>query len=437
MALRIEDYAIIGDCETAALVGRDGSIDWLCWPRFDSGACFAALLGTPKNGRWRIAATAADAVVSRRYRPDTLILETRVETKSGVATIIDFMPLRGARSHLIRLVTGERGSVSFCTELVIRFGYGEVVPWVTRTERHDLRAVAGPDMLLLQTSVALRGKNFKTFGEFSVQAGETASFVLTYAPSHLPDPPSVDPLKLLHETEEFWRNWSATCDVDGPWTQDIKRSLITLKALTYAPTGGLVAAPTTSLPEQLGGERNWDYRYCWLRDATLTLLAFMNTGYYDEARAWRDWLLRAVAGSPDQMQIMYGLAGERRLVELELPWLSGYEDSVPVRVGNDAHRQLQLDVYGELLDALHQARKGSLGPDDAGWALQIAILQHLEQRWRDPDHGIWEVRSDPRPFHVFEGDGVGRIRSGDQERGKLAVHRSGRALAPVAGRDSR
>ncbi len=398
MPLRIEDYAIIGDCETAALVGRDGSIDWLCWPRFDSAACFCALLGSPENGRWAIAPTSPSARITRRYRPDSLILETRCETDSGVAKLIDFMPPRGTRSDLIRIVIGERGSVAFATELVIRFGYGEIVPWVTRSEQGDLRAVAGPDTLLLRSSVALRGKNLKTVGEFTVGAGERAAFVLTYAPSHLPDPPAVDSFKLLQETEQFWREWSSTSKIDGPWTEAVKRSLITLKALTYAPTGGLVAAPTTSLPEQLGGPRNWDYRYCWLRDATWTLLAFMNTGYHEEARAWRDWLLRAVAGSPNQMQIMYGLAGERRLMEHELPWLPGYEQSLPVRIGNDAHRQLQLDVYGELLDALHQARKGGLAPDESGWALQIAILAHLEQCWREPDHGIWEVRSEPEHF---------------------------------------
>src|SRR5215470_8365753 len=398
MPLRIEDYAIIGDCETAALVGRDGSIDWLCWPRFDSAACFCALLGSPENGHWAIAPRSASARITRQYRPDTLILETRCETDSGVATLIDFMPLRGNRSHLIRIVAGERGSVTFATELVVRFGYGKIVPWVTRTEQGDLRAVAGPDMLLLRSSVALRGKNFRTVGEFTVSAGEKLAFALTYAPSHLPDPPAVDPFQLLQATEQFWREWSSTCNIDGPWAPAVKRSLITLKALTYAPTGGLVAAPTTSLPEQLGGPRNWDYRYCWLRDATWTLLAFMNTGYHEEARAWREWLLRAVAGSPNQMQIMYGLAGERRLTEHELSWLPGYEQSLPVRIGNDAHRQLQLDVYGELLDALHQARKSALAPDESGWALQIAIMAHLEECWREPDHGIWEVRSEPEHF---------------------------------------
>src|SRR5262245_8739287 len=398
MPLRIEDYAIVGDCETAALVGRDGSIDWLCWPRFDSAACFCALLGSRENGRWAIAPTSASARITRRYRPDTLILETRCETDSGVANIIDFMPLRGNRSHLIRIVVGERGRVAFATELVIRFGYGEIVPWVTKTERGDLRAIAGPDMLLLRSPVALHGKNLKTVGEFTVEAGESVPFVLTYAPSNLPDPPAVDPLQLLQATEQFWRDWSSAHKVDDQWTQAVRRSLITLKALTYAPTGGLVAAPTTSLPEQLGGPRNWDYRYCWLRDATWTLLAFMNTGYHEEARAWREWLLRAVAGSPNQLQIMYGIAGERRLMEHELSWLPGYEQSLPVRIGNDAHRQLQLDVYGELLDALHQARKSALAPDESGWALQIAIMAHLEECWREPDHGIWEVRSEPEHF---------------------------------------
>jgi GH15 family glucan-1,4-alpha-glucosidase len=398
MPLPIEDYAIIGDCGTAALVGRDGSIDWLCWPRFDSGACFAALLGSPEHGRWRIAPASPTAKVTRRYRPHTLILETRFETESGIATLIDFMPLRGERSHLIRLVTAERGSVLFATELVIRFGYGEIVPWVTRTEERALRAVAGPDMLLLRASAELRGENFKTVGEFSVGEGETASFVLTYGPSHRPDPPAVDPFKLLHETERFWREWSAICQITGRCTEAVKRSLITLKALSYAPTGGLVAAPTTSLPEQLGGERNWDYRYCWVRDATWTLLAFMNTGYLEEASAWRAWLMRAVAGSPDQMQIMYGLAGERRLSEFELPWLPGYENAAPVRIGNGAHRQLQIDVFGELADTLHQARSAGLAPDASGWALELAVLQHLEGCWREPDHGIWEVRSEPEHF---------------------------------------
>ncbi|HWM45911.1 MAG TPA: glycoside hydrolase family 15 protein [Xanthobacteraceae bacterium] len=399
MPLPIEQYAMIGDCETAALVGRDGSIDWLCWPRFDSSACFAALLGNYENGRWQIAPRAEAARVSRRYRPDTLVLETHFETKEGSATLVDFMPQRGARSHLIRQVVGVRGHVRFATELVIRFGYGEIVPWVTRTP-DGLRAVAGPDMIRLRTSVPLHGENFKTVGAFEVAPGETKSFVMSYGPSHLADPESVEPAELLHGTEQFWRDWISKAEVEifGPWADAVRRSLITLKALTYGPTGGLVAAPTTSLPERLAGARNWDYRFCWLRDATMTLLALMNTGYYDEARAWRDWLLRAVAGTPAQMQIMYGIAGERRLTETELSWLPGYEGAVPVRIGNDAHRQSQLDVYGELLDALHQARERGLAPSDFGWALQGVVLDHLEKMWRQPDRGIWESRGAPQHF---------------------------------------
>ena len=396
MPLRIEDYALIGDCETAALVGRDGSIDWLCWPRFDSGACFAALLGTPEHGRW-IIAPASEARVTRRYRGDTLILETRFETDEGAATLIDFMPRRGARSHLVRQVVGERGTIRFATELVIRFGYGEIVPWVTRT-KDGLRAVAGPDMVRLRTEVALHGENLKTKGAFDVRAGETQSFVLGYGPSHLPDPEPIEPEDALKDTEKFWREWSARAELPEKASAAAKRSLITLKALTYAPTGGLVAAPTTSLPERLGGERNWDYRFCWLRDATMTLLALMNTGYYDEARCWRDWLLRAVAGTPAQMQIMYGIAGERRLTELELPWLPGFEGSKPVRIGNAAHMQLQLDVYGELLDALHQAREHGLAPNEFGWDVQRAVLEHLEKIWDQPDRGIWETRGPPQHF---------------------------------------
>jgi GH15 family glucan-1,4-alpha-glucosidase len=398
MALRIEDYGLIGNCETAALVGRDGSIDWLCWPRFDSGACFAALLGTPEHGRWLIAPSAPGARVTRRYRPDTLILETRFETDSGTATLTDFMPLRDEHPCLVRLVTCEKGSVPFATEFLVRFGYGDTVPWVTKTADGRISALAGPDKLILQSSVDLYGENLRTIGQFTVSEGETASFVLTYAPSNLPDPPSADPLALLTDTEKFWRDWTAQCEMTGPWAEVVKRSLITLKAMTYMPTGGVVAAATTSLPEQIGGQRNWDYRYCWVRDATLTLLALMNTGYYESARAWRAWLLRAVAGSPEQMQIMYGLAGERRLYEVEIPWLPGYEKSAPVRIGNGAHQQTQLDVYGELIDALHQARKGGLAAEHSGWELQLAILRHLEKQWREPDQGIWEVRSGPKHF---------------------------------------
>jgi GH15 family glucan-1,4-alpha-glucosidase len=398
MMLSIEDYALIGDCETAALVGRDGSIDWLCVPRFDSEACFAALLGTPDNGRWLLAPTDPEAKVTRRYRPDTLILETRFETDSGAATVTDFMLPQEGRAHLMRLVTCESGTVEFETEFVVRFGYGEAVPWVTKLPDGRIRAVAGPSKVVLQSTIELRGEDFKTKGKFTVKAGETASLALTYTNSYWPDPPAISPQKLLANTEQFWQDWSSQCGFTGPYTDVVKRSLITLKAMTFAPTGGVVAAATTSLPEQFGGPRNWDYRYCWVRDATLTLLALMNTGFYQEARAWREWLLRAVAGSPSQMQIMYGIAGERRLYEVELPWLEGYEKSPPVRIGNAAHQQTQLDVYGELADALHQARKGGLAPEKSGWEVQTAILEHLEKEWDKPDEGIWEVRSGPEQF---------------------------------------
>src|SRR5262245_12800893 len=392
MALRIEDYALIGDCEAAALVGRNGSIDWLCWPRFDSDACFAALLGTRDNGRWIISPRDESARVTRRYRDNTLILETRFETADGAATLIDFMPLRDSQSNVIRLVVGERGKLAMRTELVIRFGCGAIVPWVTRMEDGGLRAIAGPDMLVVHTPVALRGEDLRTVGEFMVSAGETLPFVLAYAPSHLPPPKPPVPAAALKVTEEFWTEWAGRCQAGELWPEAIVRSLLTMKALTYAPTGGIIAAPTTSLPEQFGGPRNWDYRYCWLRDATLTLLAGMNAGYYEEAHAWREWLLRAVAGSPHQMQIMYGLAGERRLTEYEVPWLCGYENSRPVRIGNAAHGQLQLDVYGEVMDALHVARCGALAASGSGWDLQRELLNHLERIWREPDEGIWEVR---------------------------------------------
>ena len=398
MALPIEDYALIGDCETAALVGRDGSIDWFCTPRFDSEACFAALLGTPDNGRWLIAATDERVKISRRYRPRTLILETQFQTESGSATLIDFLYPREAHPHLVRLVVGEKGTIEFATEFVVRFSYGEAVPWVVTLPDRRLRAVAGPNKLILQSNIALIGEDLRTKGKFTVSEGETASFALTYAESFLPDPPPVDTQKLLTETEAFWQDWTSQCQVKGPYADMVKRSLITLKAMTYAPTGGVVAAATTSLPEHFGGPRNWDYRYCWVRDATLTLLALMNTGYFGEARAWREWLLRAVAGSPEQMQIMYGIAGERRLYEVELPWLPGYENSTPVRIGNAAHQQTQLDVYGELLDALHQARKGGLAPEESGWELQLESLKHLDDAWQKPDEGIWEVRSGPENF---------------------------------------
>jgi GH15 family glucan-1,4-alpha-glucosidase len=392
MSARIEDYAMIGDCESAALISRGGSIDWLCWPRFDSDACFAALIGTRDNGRWLVAPSDPAARVTRRYRGDTLILETRFETAEGAVTLIDFMPLRDAHCNLVRLVVGERGVVRMRTELVIRFGYGAIVPWVTRLADGALRAVAGPDMLVLHAPVDLHGEALTTVGEFTVTAGQRLPFVLTYCASHRPPPRAPNPQAALAATESFWVDWAAHCDAVEPWREAIVRSLLTLKALTYAPTGGIIAAPTTSLPEQPGGPRNWDYRYCWVRDATLTLLALMNAGYYGEAEAWREWLLRAVAGSPQQMQIMYGIAGERRLSEWALPWLVGYESSTPVRVGNAAHSQLQLDVYGEVMDALHVARRGGLAASDSGWAVQLALLAHLETIWAEPDEGIWEIR---------------------------------------------
>jgi GH15 family glucan-1,4-alpha-glucosidase len=398
MSGRIEDYAIIGDCRSAALVGRNGAVEWLCWPRFDSDACFAALIGTPGNGRWIIAPRDPTARITRRYRGDSLILETRFETAEGAATLIDFMPMSDSRSDIVRLVVGERGALAMRIELVMRFGYGAIVPWVTRLENGGLRAVAGPDMLILHTPVGLHGEGLKTVGEFVITPEHTVPFVLTYGRSHLPPPSPPNPSAVLAATESQWTEWASRCRAGELWPDAIIRSLLTLKALTYAPTGGIIAAPTTSLPEQLGGARNWDYRFCWLRDATLTLLSLMNGGYFEEAHAWREWLLRAVAGSPDQMQIMYGIAGERRLTEWQVPWLAGYEGSKPVRIGNAAHEQLQLDVYGELMDALHVARRSGLSVSGSGWDLQRAFLDHLEAIWRKPDQGIWEVRGPPCHF---------------------------------------
>jgi GH15 family glucan-1,4-alpha-glucosidase len=398
MASRIEDYAVIGDLSTAALVGRDGSIDWLCWPRFDSDACFAALLGSPEHGRWLVGPADGTARITRRYRPNTLILETRFETADGSATLIDFMPPRTDGSHLVRMVVGERGKVNIRTELVLRFGYGATVPWVTRVDDQTLQGLAGPDTVLVRSDVHLRGENFKTVGDFIVSAGETTSLVLTYVPLHTPMPKPLDPQHALATTERYWTRWAAKSKIGGRWKDAVTRSLITLKALTYDPTGGMVAAVTTSLPEQIGSERNWDYRFCWLRDATLTLLALMNAGYYEEAGKWRGWLLRAVAGSPDQMQIMYGIGGERRLTEWIADWLPGYENSAPVRIGNAAHDQVQLDVFGEMMDAVHQARLGRLAPSESRWDLQREFIGRLEQIWSNTDCGIWEVRGEKRHF---------------------------------------
>jgi GH15 family glucan-1,4-alpha-glucosidase len=389
---------MIGDCEAAALVSRNGSIDWLCLPRFDSDSCFAALLGEPKDGRWQIAPCAPAEVTDRRYREGTLILETTFTNAEGSVRLTDFMPPKGQASDVIRIVVGIEGRVRMRSELVIRFDYGRAVPWVSRLENGVLRAIAGPNMLLLSTPVSLRGKDMKTVGEFTVAAGDQVPFVLTHAPSYLPIPVLPDPFSALADTEQFWRKWSSTYQGAGKWSQVALRSLITLKALTFLPTGGIVAAPTTSLPEKIGGSRNWDYRFCWLRDATLTLLALMGSGYFQEASAWRDWLVRAVAGNPDQLQIMYGVAGERRLREWEVPWLRGFGNSKPVRIGNAAHGQLQLDVFGELMDALYQARRGGLPASEPAWDMERALLQHLASIWQRPDSGIWEIRGEPRHF---------------------------------------
>ncbi|MGH7480556.1 MAG: glycoside hydrolase family 15 protein [Longimicrobiales bacterium] len=398
MPARIEDYALLGDCETAALVSRDGSIDWLCWPRFDSCACFAALLGGPEHGRWRIAPGAPAPRVQRRYRGDSLILETDFETDDGVVTLIDFMPPRGTCSDIVRMLVGRTGSVAMRMDLTLRFDYGRSVPWISRLEDGGRRAISGPDMVVLRSDVAVHGEDLSTVAEFTVSEAETVSFVLTYSASHKPEPDPVDPHDALADTETFWSGWAEACTYEGEWEEAVRRSLVTLKGLTYRPTGGIVAAPTTSLPEQLGGSRNWDYRFCWLRDATLTLLALMGAGYFEEAEAWRVWLLRAAAGSPSQIQIMYGIGGERLLREWEVPWLPGYEHSSPVRIGNAAHEQLQLDVFGEVLDALHHAREGGLSGNDEAWSLQRALVNHLESVWHRPDEGIWEVRGEPQQF---------------------------------------
>jgi GH15 family glucan-1,4-alpha-glucosidase len=394
---RIEDYGVVGDTHTAALVGRDGSVDWLCFPRFDSGACFAALLGDEHHGRWLLAPAGGVRRVSRRYRPGSLVLETDFETEDGTVRIIDCMPPRQKHPNLVRIVEGLAGRVPMRMQLVVRFEYGSIVPWVNH-RRHVLSAVAGPDALTLRSPIETRGKDLTTVAEFAVGAGESAPFVLTWHVSYERAPRAIDPHRTVAETEAWWREWSSRCSYEGEWRDAVERSLIVLKALTYAPTGGIVAAATTSLPEQLGGVRNWDYRYCWVRDATFALYALMMAGYTAEAGAWRDWLLRAVAGQPKQMQIMYGVAGERRLTELELGWLPGYEGSAPVRIGNGAALQYQLDVYGELMDSLHQARRAGLPPRPPAWHVQRVLLDFLESSWREPDEGIWEVRGRRRHF---------------------------------------
>jgi GH15 family glucan-1,4-alpha-glucosidase len=399
----IEDYALIGDCVTAALVARDGSIDWLCWPRFDSDACLAALLGNEKNGHWLITPVEPVLSVERRYRGDTMVLETLFETASGSVALIDFMPMGGAlagpRTAIIRLVEGRRGKVPMRFHLTLRFDFGSSVPWVNQLEDgQGISAIAGPHRVTLRSPIPVHGEHLSHVADFTVARGQTVPFTLCYSRSHRPPPRALRPRHALSVTEAYWREWSAKCRYTCAWREPVMRSLLTLKALTFRETGGIVAAPTTSLPEQIGGNRNWDYRFCWLRDATLTLLALMHAGYYDEAHAWRDWLHRSVAGSPDQLQIMYGIAGERRLSEMEVPWLPGYAGSKPVRIGNAASDQLQLDVYGEVMDALHIARDSGLAEPESAWDLQIKLVERLEQIWSHPDEGIWEVRGGRRQF---------------------------------------
>jgi GH15 family glucan-1,4-alpha-glucosidase len=397
VALPIEDYGLIGDTHTAALVGRDGSIDWLCLPRFDSDACFAKLLGDESNGYWRIAPVDDPTAVRRRYRGESLVLETEMETADGVVRIVDCMPIREDHPQVVRVAVGLSGRVDMRTRLVMRFGNGTVVPWVRRTGSL-VCAIAGPDALSLWTPAHTHGQDMTTVANFALREGDVMPFVLTYYPSHVEAPRPVDPRFALEDTQMWWEDWASTLQFEGPWRDAVMRSLVTLKALTYSPTGGIVAAPTTSLPETLGGVRNWDYRYCWLRDATLTLESLMRGGYFEEAMAWRNWLLRAVAGDPADLQIMYGTAGERNLVEREVPWLKGYENATPVRVGNAAAGQFQLDVYGEVMSALYVASRVGGRLSDTAWALQTVLMGFVEEKWSEPDDGIWEVRGPRRHF---------------------------------------
>ncbi|MFD1930520.1 MULTISPECIES: glycoside hydrolase family 15 protein [Nonomuraea] len=395
--MRIEDYALIGDMQSAALVARDGSIDWLCLPRFDSPSCFAALLGKESNGHWWLGPAGRPVADRRRYRDETLILETEYDTPTGTVRVIDFMPPRDRNPDVVRIVEGVSGTVEMSTQIRIRFDYGRIVPWVRRSDG-NLQAVGGPDSIWLHSPVPLKGGDYAHRATFHVKEGERLSFVFTWHPSHEPMPRLVSAEDHLVQTEELWAEWVGQCTYKGPWRDAVVRSLITLKALTYAPTGGIVAAPTTSLPEDLGGVRNWDYRFCWLRDATMTLDALIGSGYLDEAASWRAWLLRAIAGRPQDLQIMYGVAGERRLPEMELGWLDGYEDSRPVRIGNGAVNQLQLDVYGEVLNCLYLSRTSGLAPDDRAWSIQRELLDYVEEHWDEPDEGLWEVRGPRRHF---------------------------------------
>ena len=397
--LPIEDYGLIGDCRTAALVGRNGAVDWLCWPRFDSASCFSALLGNASHGRWSIEPASAGATSTRSYRGDTMVLETVVETTDGDFAIIDFMPVSAPESSLVRIVEGRRGRPAVRMNMTLRFDYGSSIPWVTRLpDESGIVAIAGSNLVVLRSTTELRGEAMSTAANFTLREGERVSFVLTYGPSYRPPPAGFDPDAALRDTEAFWRAWSARCTYRGHRRDAVVRSLLTLKSMTCGETGGIVAAPTTSLPEQLGGPRNWDYRYCWVRDATLTLEALMGAGYYEEAGDWRNWLLRAVAGSPNDLQIMYGIAGERQLAEWEVPWLPGYQGAAPVRVGNAAAGQLQLDVWGEMSDALHLACEGGLASSGPAWSLLRAALEHLETIWNMPDDGIWEVRGGRQHF---------------------------------------
>ncbi len=394
---RIEDYAFLSDTQSGALVSRAGSVDWMCLPRFDSGACFAALLGKKENGCWLLRPKGKIKKCTRRYRGDTLILETELQTAQGTIRLIDFMPPRGTNPDIVRIVEGVKGKVTLRMELIIRFDYGSVVPWV-RQRHGGLEAVAGPDALILHTPVETHGEDLKTVADFTVTKGERIPFVLTWYASHELPPRKIEAEHALEETETYWQQWSGRHERSGPWRDAVMRSLITLKGLTYGPTGGIVAALTTSLPEEIGGVRNWDYRFCWLRDATFTLIALLGAGYAEEAKAWREWLLRAIAGVPAQLQIMYGVRGERRLDEFELPWLDGYEKSQPVRVGNAASGQFQLDVFGEVMDAIYQAHRAGLETNPADWRMQVALLHFLEKNWQEPDEGIWEVRGPRRHF---------------------------------------
>lgn len=399
MACRIEEYALLGDCRGAALVGIDGSIDWLCLPRFDSDACFASLVGTHENGFWKIAPASPVTSMRRSYRSSTMVLDTELSCEEGTVTITDFMPIGDDGPGLVRIVSGKSGSVRLHSEIALRWNFGKTIPWVQRIEEHVLQAVAGPDLVRIWTPAPTHGENLRTHSELVVRPGDRIPFVMRWGPSYARElPQRIDADRALERCEECWSGWSSRLQIGGPYSDAIKRSVLTLKALTFAPTGGIVAAPTTSLPEKIGGVRNWDYRFCWVRDATMTLYSLLSAGYLDEAHQFRDWLLRACAGAPDQLQILYGIAGERRLTEVELPWLSGYEGSSPVRTGNAAADQMQLDVYGELADTLYLSHSTGLNHTDEGWALQRALLRHLETAWREPDHGIWEVRGPRRHF---------------------------------------